>query len=149
MRVSCTSRALADPNCDSQALREASAPLSTLDLKGNHIRDAEAIVLARALSERHGEPLAVDLSTNSLSATSLLHLRQSCTLTAHFQKPLCMRTVVSFDKCVYGAIADATALYLAHGAPDCVGSCVRSLAVAVSPVTCAPTVCNQSSISHS
>lgn len=118
MRVSCTSRALADPNRDWQALREASAPLCTLDLKGNHIRDAEAIVLARALSERHGEPLAVDMSTNSLSATSLLNLRHSCTLTAHFQKPLCMRTVVSFGKCVYGAIADATALYLAHGAPD-------------------------------
>jgi Ran GTPase-activating protein (RanGAP) involved in mRNA processing and transport len=101
-----------------QALRR-STRLATLDLRGNHMRDEEAKQLADALQERRGRgelpSLTLDLSTNSLSAEALEPLRELTSLTAIFQKPLRLRTMVFLEKCVYGAVADAHALYLAHG----------------------------------
>eukprot|EP00964_Phaeocystis_antarctica_P066249 scaffold40016_cov100-Phaeocystis_antarctica.AAC.2 len=60
-------------------------------------------------------PLRLDLSTNALSTEGLTALRAVCEVAAPFQRPLCERTFVGFDKCVYGAVADEHALYLAHG----------------------------------
>ena len=134
------------------ALRGCACPLRALQLGGNQLRDADALVLAEALRERSTSALAttnaaaeadatapatasaaamgaplqprppsdlrpprLDLSTNALSSEGLSALRALCEVVAPFQRPLCERTFVGFDKCVYGAAADEHALYLAHG----------------------------------
>ena len=134
------------------ALRGCACPLRALQLGGNQLRDADALVLAEALRERATSALAttnaaaeadatapatasaaamgapmqprppsdlrqprLDLSTNALSSEGLSALRALCEVVAPFQRPLCERTFVGFDKCVYGAAADEHALYLAHG----------------------------------
>ena len=163
------------------ALRGCVCPLRELQLGGNQLRDADAVVLAEALRERASAaaaataapaaaapdaapaaaaitaadaaatdataapaaaapaatapaaastsaeallpqppsttmlPLRLDLSTNALSTEGLTALRAVCEVAAPFQRPLCERTFVGFDKCVYGAVADEHALYLAHG----------------------------------
>jgi WD40 repeat protein len=102
--------------CD--ALRECSAPLQHVCLSSNLIRNSEAAQLGAMLTERRaaGRPrLSLDLSTNSLSSSTLGELYALCALTASFQKPLCDRTFLGFDKCVYAAATDEHAIYLAHG----------------------------------
>jgi len=100
------------------ALRRSRAPIVQLRLSGNLMRDAEASSLRVALAEREAsgcKRLALDLSTNSLSSARLADVSQLCSLTAAFQKPLCERIFVGFDKCVYGAVSGDDAIYMAHG----------------------------------
>ena len=100
------------------ALRRSRAPLEALKLSGNAIRDAEAAMLASTLAERRTRgdaPFSLDLSTNSLSSSRLASLAALCPLKAAFQRPLCERTYVGFDKCVYGAATTDEAIFLAHG----------------------------------
>ena len=100
------------------ALRRSRAPLASLRLAGNLMRDAEATLLCTALLEREGAGcarLSLDLSTNSLSSVQLAEVGGLCTLVAAFQKPLCERVFVGVDKCVYSAVASEHAIYMAHG----------------------------------
>ena len=59
--------------------------------------------------------LALPLTLPLPLPQGLSALRALCEVVAPFQRPLCERTFVGFDKCVYGAAADEHALYLAHG----------------------------------
>ena len=60
-------------------------------------------------------PLTLTLTLPLPLPQGLSALRALCEVVAPFQRPLCERTFVGFDKCVYGAAADEHALYLAHG----------------------------------